>query len=68
MSLNLNEHMDIEDIKEAKRGCESEIKAILCMFEHQSGMIVRGVDIDRVQLCGMPSEIAMLTIDARLKE
>ena len=39
--------MDIKIIKETKAQCESEIKAILAMFEKQTGLVVSGLNIGR---------------------
>jgi len=38
--------MDIEVIKKAKAQCESEIRAIVKMFEHQSGLVVSQINVD----------------------
>lgn len=58
--------MDIELIKKAKEQCESEIKAILVMFEQQSGLHV-DIHINReFESIGYPAEITV-RIDARLE-
>jgi hypothetical protein len=58
--------MDIEIVKEAKLQCESEIRAILHMFEQQSGCTVHGIDIMRVARFGMGTEIVNICIDVRV--
>ena len=44
--------MDIDVIKEVKRQCESEIRAIIAMFEKQSGCCVCGIDLIHGQRFG----------------
>ena len=50
--------MDIKDIKEMKAGWESEIRAILVMFERQSEMVVEDVKIMRHH--DMGTEVSLL--------
>ncbi len=65
--------MDIETVIEAKRQCESEIRAILLTFEQQTGLVVERIGIDRAfQSIGFPAEIVGLRLvvkmDVRLKD
>ena len=60
--------MDIETVIEAKRLCESEIRAILLTFEQQTGLVVERVGIDReFQSIGFSAKI-VVKMDVRLKD
>ena len=60
--------MDIKIIKETKAQCESEIKAILVMFEKQTGLVVSSLGIGRqFTEIGFPSDMEIV-IDARLPD
>ena len=60
--------MDIKIIKETKAQCESEIKAILAMFEKQTGLVVSSLRIDRrFAEIGFPSGMEIV-INARLPD
>ena len=39
--------MDIKDVKDKRAQCESEIRAIIAMFEHQTETRVTSLDIIR---------------------
>lgn len=51
--------MDIKTVKEAKKQCESEIKTILSVFEYQTGCVIYGVNIERIEAMGLPSEVTV---------
>ena len=52
--------MDIKLIKKAKTQCESEIRAIVVMFEKQSQLVVEQIRIGReFQTIGFPSEVTV---------
>jgi len=60
--------MDIKIIKETKAQCELEIKAILVMFEKQTGLVVSDIGIDRrFAEIGFPPGMEIV-IDARLPD
>jgi hypothetical protein len=60
--------MDIETIKQAKRQCESEVRAILNMFEQQSDCEISGIDFKRPRLFGIKrNPIEMVSLDVRIK-
>jgi len=58
--------MDIKIIKETKAQCELEIRAILAMFEKQTGLVVSSLGIGRqFTEIGFPSQIEIV-MDVRL--
>ena len=60
--------MDIKIIKETKAQCELEIKAILVMFEKQTGLVVSGLNIGRqFTEIGCTSNITIV-MDVRLPD
>ena len=60
--------MDIEVIKKAKAQCESEIRAIIVMFENQTGLVVKQLSINKdFQSIGFPAEV-IVQMDVRLKD
>ena len=61
------EMMDIETIKTAKQQCESEIRAIIVMFEHQTDLVIEQINLNRkFQTINCPSELD-IELDVRLK-
>ena len=60
--------MDIELIKQAKAQCESEIRAIIVMFQQQTGLVVDHINLNRnfIRL-GFPCEVRV-GMDVRLKD
>jgi len=60
--------MDIKIIKETKAQCELEIRAILAMFEKQTGLVVSDIGIDRqFTEIGCTSNITIV-MDVRLPD
>jgi len=53
--------MDISDVKFAKKTCEAEIKAIINMFQRQTGCEVRNISLAVDQktnmLCGVIMDV-----------
>ena len=61
--------MDIEIAKEAKRKCESEIRAIINTFQHQTGLQTHGIDVIYSAEFGvLGKKVVVVSIDARLEE
>lgn len=59
--------MDIKTIKEMKQQCESEIKAILVMFEKQSGLSVESVDLSLGHHINGDTELINVSMDVNIK-
>ena len=60
--------MDIEIIKQAKAQCESEIRAIIVMFEKQSELVVERISLDRnFASIGFSAEV-IIEMDVRLRD
>lgn len=61
--------MDIGTAKEARRQCESEIRAIINMFQQQTGLQTHGVSIIYSEEFGLlGKKVAAVSIDARLED
>lgn len=60
--------MTIEEIKAAKQQCESEVRAIIYMFEMQSGCSIYGINLIHVETVGKPMRVAVVNLDVRINE
>jgi len=65
--------MEMKMIKETRRQCESEIRAIIDMFEKQTGCIIYGIGINRIDTTpfgwssGKTSKVTHISLDVRIE-
>jgi hypothetical protein len=63
----VDEVMDIETIKIAKRKCESEILAIINVFEEQSECFVYDINLHHIEHFGRHPTVVSTELDVRIK-
>lgn len=59
--------MEIKTMKKAKKQVESEIRAIINMFENQTELVVERVNLSRAHNFGEPSYITSVEMDVAVE-